>query len=224
MYSLTSSTGKSLVLDAGINPRLLFKKIMPSSIEGVLVTHSHGDHSRYVSQFQKRFVKVFAPYEDKGIEKLEDYREIIIGEYRIIPMKMNHDVPCFGYLITHSELRYPVLYATDTNGIPYIFENLSLCIVEADYDTSILKHNYEVGNIELFRANRISKTHNSIEQAAMFVRDNVASAERVLLTHLSAMNADKEHFQSVFKDMTGIDAMVAEDGVEIDLDYDNVFK
>ena len=216
-YSLTDNKGRTLILDAGVNPKAVFKKILPDTIEAVLVTHEHGDHAKYISVFKDYFVTVEMPT-DMGGTMVADNKVREFGEFKILAFTLKHDVPCLGYLINHPELNgEPILYATDTNGIPYSFKKLSLAMIEADYDAIILKDNMLKGTIEKSRVKRVLQSHQSIVQAIDFVEDRVRSVKHILLVHLSQDNANREDFKKRMEAATGVLTDIAVAGLSINI-------
>ena len=84
-----------LILDAGISFKEVKKAINfnVSKIVGVLVTHVHGDHAKYVRDYESVGIKVIKPYEDDS--------EIVttLGKFSIQTFYLQHDVPCYGFYI-----------------------------------------------------------------------------------------------------------------------------
>ena len=66
-YILESDT-EALIIEAGVP----LKEVKVSlgfnirKIVGVVVSHSHGDHAKYVSEYEKAGIPVYKPYEGRG--------------------------------------------------------------------------------------------------------------------------------------------------------------
>ena len=73
-YILESDT-EALIIEAGVR----FKDVKValdfnvSKIMGVVISHSHGDHAKYVSEYEKAGISVFKPYESE-MERSEERR------------------------------------------------------------------------------------------------------------------------------------------------------
>lgn len=193
-HTLTSASGQAIVLDAGVRAAAVLRNHAPSSIAAVLVTHSHGDHAAYVREYTELRVPCFAPFPAEGVTEVKSERVFTAGEFRILPLAMRHDVPCLGYLIRHPDVDGDILYATDTNGIPWTFGHLALAIAEADYSDTMLNANVKAGKVDIRVAERTRRTHNSLTQAIEFLDKSVGRVDRLVLCHLSAKNAISEAF------------------------------
>lgn len=211
-YALVDNEGNALILDAGINARLILKDIIPSKIMGVLVTHEHKDHSGYIDEYRKMFCNILLPDSMGG--DVEDGKMFKLGSFSVLALSMNHDVPCYGFAIMHPELNASVFYATDTNGIDYEFEELSLALIEANYMDDILQKNVNDNIVDRYRAKRVKSTHNSINQAIDFAVNAVRRIEHIILIHLSRDNANSEVFKREMEKASGIPTDIATSGLE----------
>lgn len=221
-YTLTDNQGHVLILDAGINPKHIMRDILATNtIDGVLITHIHGDHSHYSKVYRDQYVKVVMPEElGRDLRDTQSLSENVIyalGNYSVLALKMNHDVDCYGFAIFHKELKSMMLYATDTNGIKYQFEELSTAIIEANYDEHILQDNVSQGIVDVSRANRTRNTHNSIESAIQFIDKNIKRVNSVVLVHLSRDNSNSESFRERMIRETGIPTYIARKGLEVEI-------
>lgn len=223
-HVLTSSTGHSLILDAGIRPHLIFRDIKPSSIDGVLITHEHKDHSAYAEKYAENMINVYAPFSSDRLKIITDGMVFKVGEFKVMVLQMNHDVNCVGFLIHHEELDGDILYATDTNGIPWEFNNLAIAAIEADYHIKIMRENIENGSLNISVAQRTQQTHNSLIQAMNFVNKNVKRVQNIVLVHLSKDNARKDLFLKIAKDYTDKNVFVAEEGFELEVHKHDIFN
>ena len=221
-YTITSSTGETLVLDAGIKPSKIYRDVSPENIAGVLITHSHGDHAAYTNAYLRDFLRVYAPFKCKGVTYTKHGNILQIGTFLVKVLKMQHDVPCVGYLIHHEEIDGDILYATDTNGIHYSFKHLKLAMIEADYSLGILQHNVSSGIIIPSLAWRIQENHNSLVQAAQFC-NLVGTLENVMLVHLSNDNAIEDMYIKYFKEETNFIPYIAREGLTLNLKRFSIF-
>ena len=211
-YILESDT-EALVVEAGVNPKFVKKELdyKVSKISGVIATHRHRDHIRFLEDYRKMgFVVLNPDYipEDKMLE-----RSFKFGQFRVKAFKLTHDVPCYGYIIAHPDLG-KMVYATDTEIIPYHFKNVNHLLVEANYSIDSLSEEYEAYG-------HVLRGHHSIEACCDFLsRHDEPSVQNVVLCHLSESNGDKELFWDMAsKSFTNVNPkiFIAEKGLEIDV-------
>lgn len=129
----TGSSGNGYILRCGTDVLLLecgvnIKEVLEaldyeiSSVRGVLVTHNHKDHSRYISEYVKYF-KVFgnelvAGLHDK-VSEVHAMKRYRVGNFLFIPLKVPHgDCECYAYIIHHEAIGY-MLFCTDAERFPY---------------------------------------------------------------------------------------------------------
>ncbi len=112
-----------LAIDAGHN--VSYEEI--AGVEALLITHSHADHIKYITNFEGVPMHSTADVE-RGVLKRSPYLrfnrlyedtpkrlKLSRKTYTITPLRMQHDVPCVGFDITDGSER--ILYATDFHSI-----------------------------------------------------------------------------------------------------------
>lgn len=201
---LLQSEKECLVLDAGL-PFLEVKKALNfdiSKIVGVTVSHIHGDHAKYVKDYEMAGIPVFKPYET-------DMRQADYGSFHIKAFELVHDVPCFGVHISHLELGN-MIYATDTEYIKYRFKNLDHLLVEANFDKHLIPH-YAANREHVFHG------HMEIETTLEFIRSSGTGAQNIILAHLSDKNSNERDFRERTQNVTSAAVYVATKGLEVEL-------
>lgn len=183
-YVLTDNNGRRLILDVGIQ----YKKILDGigyellSVNGVCVTHEHKDHSLSVNEFRIRGIPIYRPYADKPDARL---LKAYFGRFHIQCFSLEHDVPCYGFLITHPEMG-KLVYITDTAYCKYRFKEVNHILVECNYDERMLSEDY---------AAHAHVVHDHFELGAVcrFLQANSSDAlKNVVLCHLSKENISEE--------------------------------
>lgn len=207
-YILESDT-EALIIEAGVP----FKEVKVAlgfnvrKIVCVVVSHEHKDHSKYIAEYERACVSVLKPYE------IEDYLlNFKYGSYSVKPFPLVHDVPCFGFYISHPDIGN-MIYASDTEYIKYRFKNLNHILVEAN-------HSIDLVDRELPQYEHILRGHMSLQTALGFISTNDNPALRnVVLLHLSDKNSDSEQFLQKTKETAkyGAGCYIAEKGLEVDL-------
>lgn len=182
-YILADDHGKRLILDVGIQ----YKKILSGidfnldSVVGVCVTHEHKDHSLSVNEFIIRGIPVYRPYAyEPGARPKADF-----GDFHVQCFPLEHDVPCYGFLITHPEMG-KLVYITDTAYCKYRFKNLNHILVECNYDERMLSEDYAA-------LGHVLHDHMEIQTTCRFLQANSSDAlKNVILCHLSSENISEK--------------------------------
>lgn len=203
---ILENEAEALIIEAGV-PFMEVKKILNFNVRkivGVVVSHSHGDHAKYISEYEKAGIPVFKPYE-KAEPMVFPNCQFFIQVFDLV-----HDVPCYGFFIKHPEMGN-LVYASDTEYIKWRFRNVNHILVEANYSDDYMgqiKPSYD----------HVLRGHMSIETVGDFLRVNNSPALRnVVLCHLSARNADAEDFVRRVEEIVDCPVYAAEKGLEVDL-------
>lgn len=193
-----------LIIEAGVPFEEVKEAIdyKTSKIVGVLSSHEHGDHRKYLHEYEAAGIPVLkgdkAGFYGKSIEP-----PLFLGNFHIMPFEVVHDVPCYGYLIFHISMGR-LLFVTDTEYIKYRFKGVNHIMVEANYAQDIIDENVTDGIIPESLRKRIMKSHTSLETAKGIVTANRNPLLRnVVLLHLSGHNSDRKRFVSEMKEIAG---------------------
>jgi len=211
-----------LVIEAGIP----IKDVMPeidfdiSKIEGVIISHEHGDHARYIPEYLFRSIPVYAPENTAKIYKTKtaEHKKVFqIGEFKIMPFELKHDAQCLGYLIQHPEAG-KILFTTDTYYVPYKFQGLNHVLLEVNYSKEILNENVAKGYIPVIYRKRVLSSHMELGTAKEMLRVNdLSTVVNIVLLHLSDKNSDAALFKKEIESVTGKPVYIADKGLEISL-------
>lgn len=225
-YLLISDNGETLVIEAGVRLSEVLKHVPHRNIAGLIVSHAHGDHAGYLGDYLDRRITTWIHDESlkdwKGKVKnffplyFDEGRKFSIGNFDIIPFRLMHDTPCFGFLIQHPDMTGNFLFCTDTAEIPYTFDNVQTMAIEADYDYDILTDNVRDGKLNLTLARRICSTHLSIVKAVEFCKNSdLKKLNNIILLHLSRNNSSAERFVKMMIEATGKPTYIAKAGLEV---------
>ena len=211
------SDGKTiLLLDAGIPFRAIQVgcDFRTGSISGCLVTHRHDDHAKAIPKMLQRGMHVYsndavaALY--PGVRAMKPLLEYGIGTFSVLPFEVEHDVSCFGYQVESLATGEKLVYITDSAYVKYTFTGLTHLMVEANYAQEIIVDNAKNERIPVYLAERVIKTHMSIETLLGLLRANDMSAVRqIYLLHLSDGNSDAESFRHQVQQETGAEVYIA---------------
>lgn len=198
---------EALIIEAGIS----FKEVRIAldfnirKIVGVIAGHSHFDHSKYVTEFEKTGIPTFKPYESEMERQIRTFGKFVIKSFPQI-----HDVPCFGFYIIHPDIGN-LVYASDTEYIKYRFKNLNHILVEANYCNELI----ETDNPKY---QHVLEGHMSIDTACGFLKSNNNPGLRnVVLLHLSKDAANPDLFKGIAGRCVSCPVYIARKGLEIEL-------
>ena len=213
------SDGKTtLLLDAGI-PFTQIQKGMnyqTSQIAACLVTHRHGDHAKAVPKLLERGIPVYGPsdlaeaYPGVRSDGFSQGRWIVIDYgFRIKPFPVHHDVECLGYMISSIKTDERLLYMTDTTHTEYTFEGVTHFMIECNHSQETVMRNARNGVIPGELAERIMRSHMSIETVLGLLRANdTTKLKQIYLLHLSDNNSNEEEFRRLVQEETGAEVYV----------------
>lgn len=188
----------TILIDCGIT----FKKIKDDykKLKIVLLTHIHKDH------FNKATIKKLAEerptlrfaccdwlvkdlvncgVEKKNIDvvkigKIYDYRD-----FKIIPIKLYHDVSNCGYKLKIN--RNKLIYATDTNKIDHIIaKNYDFYFIEGNYESEEELEQRKMDKLlkgEYYYEDRVRETHLSKVQATSWLLKNMGENSKYIFMH-----------------------------------------
>ena len=220
---------EALIIEAGIHTKEVKKALNfdISKVKGVFCSHSHGDHSKYLRELNAMGIPVFASEDTLMAHKMGIFtraRNLIIanevinvGNFKIIPFALNHDVPNLGFYIHHSDTGN-MLFATDTNKIPYNFAKVSTYLIEANYSLEIINNNIELGILPYFVASRSIDSHMDIKTTVEFLKDSdLSEVKNIVLIHLSGGNSDSKQFKQSVEAATGKSVHIASKGLKLNI-------
>lgn len=227
-YLLKDSNNKILILECGVNIKMLKKALNYdfSNVVGCLVTHEHKDHSKYVNDLIMMGIDVYMTQGTvEALQIADSYRlhiiksekMFILGSIKILPFEVKHDAKePVGFLIYHNECG-KILFATDTYYIEYKFKELNHILCECNYGEKKLLDNLKFDRISKYLYLRIMKSHFSFENFKDFLNENdLKEVNTIVLLHSSELNSDIE-FKGEIEELTGITTYIAKPNLQIEL-------
>lgn len=204
-YKIISScsTGNAVIIkdiiliDCGVTFKRLEK--YHKKLKIVLLTHIHGDHFKKATikkLAQQRPTLRFAccewllkPLLECGVDRRNidvlqigtkyDYRL-----FKIVPIKLYHDVPQCGYRVLFDD--YKVIYATDTRTLEGITaKNYDLYLIEGNYEDEELEERIrKKQEVQQYCYEyRARYTHLSKGQASDFLLENMGDNSEYVFMH-----------------------------------------
>jgi len=206
--SLVHAGDTTIMIDCGFSiketcRRLEEIKSTPEDIDALLVTHEHGDHSRGVERFCRRYnIPVWASMGtarcfDNGtidIEVINVHQSFTIGDLLIQPVAVPHDVrePC-QFILSYQKYCLGVL--TDVGEItPHITEAYGQCdamLLEFNHDLDMLWNGEYAVSLKKRVAGKLGHLNN--EQSCGLIKSLLPGPLRyVMAAHLSESNNSPE--------------------------------
>lgn len=210
----------SLLLDAGVpmsrlRPALDFRV---SALDGCLVTHSHGDHSRAVGELLRAGVSVYASrgtidalgQSSHRLRPVRAGEQVEIGSFTVLPFDVQHDAPePLGFLVSSRATKEKLLYLTDSYYTKYTFSGLTHIMCECNYSEEVLRERIEAGAIPTALAKRLRTSHMSLDHFLDLLRANDLSRVRqIYLLHLSSNNSEAVRFREATERLVGCEVYV----------------
>jgi len=207
--------GKSQILiEAGVSIRKI-RQSAGGTLKNIiccLVSHEHGDHCKYLKDIAwKATIPIYCTKNTR--EKLsipvsiniDNLGEIYLSvqDIKISIIKLFHDVPCFGFLISKGKKR--LFYASDTVKLPYKIHGLTHLMIEANFDFDLISKSDRADFVVL----RTVKTHLDFDSTVAFIR-NHPDLEEIHLLHLSADHANQDDFLKKVANLTGVPVYIAQ--------------
>ena len=211
---LLENDKECLILDAGI-PFMEVKKALDfnvSKIVGVISTHIHNDHNKYLEKYKSAGIQAICfgkEIPEYDADKTKHY-SVGMGNFRIRIFPLIHDVPCYGFYITHPEIG-KLVYITDTECCKYRFKGLNHILVEANYSKELVERDSAKYEHQITGHMDIATTCRFLEA------NNNQMLLNVILCHLSGDCADPNNFIEQASKVVRCPIYVARKGIQVDL-------
>ena len=223
---ILSNGDEDLLIEAGVNIKDIKKALNfdYSKVAGCIVSHSHGDHAKSINDVMALGIQTFASRDTlmakdcyvhhKAVE-LKATKTHHIGNFKVMPFEVKHDVPCMGFLIEHKDCGRTI-FLTDTYFCKYTFPNLNNIIIEANYSKAIIDKRFGAESSKEFLRNRILRSHFSLENCKdMLSANDLSAVNNIVLIHLSDGNSNEKQFVDEVYELTGKNVCAAVNGMEI---------
>ena len=217
---------EALILECGVSLKEAKKALCFNvrKVAGCCVTHQHNDHAGYLDKYASIFYTLALPevfsakaFLGSHAVPVEIGRQYRMGGFLVMPFKVDHDVPCVGWLIRHPSMGL-LLFATDTCMLNYTIPGLNHIMIECNYSVDDLRMAIADHRTDESQVRRLAKSHMELTSTKSFLRRNdLSNVAEVVLIHLSGNNADADRFVSEIQALTGKPTYVASPGLEIEL-------
>ena len=194
--ALVSDGKTNILVDCGVRLENVKESVMIADIAAVLLSHSHGDHTKHLKPLTGRYAQnIYATegtFRALGKEYVPSaYRNIVrycepftIDSLRIMPFPLSHDAaePC-GYYIKN-EIGETLVFASDTGTMEHLELEADGYVIEANYDEVEIERRLESGEMpyEGLHGRLTSEFgHLSVQQAAAWLKKNAKKDSHIIL-------------------------------------------
>ena len=198
----------SLLLDCGVKFNRLSTILNKQKLDGVLITHEHGDHvSGCETLSQNKCISFYSTKEtldninipDFMKKAVEPFKTFKIGTFQIVPFEVKHDaIHPVNYLIKDTISGSQILYITDTGYIDnLIFKDIDYFLIECNFDEQWYQKE-ELTPTELIKSKRLLSIngHLSIQKTIRVLEKTVNhNTKKIILCHISSGFKDYLEFQ-----------------------------
>ena len=173
-YLITDKNNNQLLIECGVKIKNLMLNCDFNFLECCIVSHEHKDHNLSKESLEKYGIKVLTDFTVGKWERTKSFK--------ILPMRSNHNVKCFSFIIYVISENKTILFATDTKEIDPQTPDI-------DYDLAMLECNYFGKYInelsESDSCNNGYKNHMSAENLFKWINSRRNKPKSLCLIHLS---------------------------------------
>ena len=197
-----------------------------SKVAACIVSHEHGDHSKNVYAVQSYGIQCYMTEGTyRGLKRtavepniITPGNQFVAKRFVILPFSTHHDSnEPVGYLISHPEVG-TLLFAIDTCYLDYTFPDLTNVMIECNYSEDRLEENVRDGIVHPKVMKHIIRSHMSMQTCIQTLQANdLTRVNNIILMHLSKDNGEPERFKNEVALATGKNVVIAEKGLEIDI-------
>jgi phosphoribosyl 1,2-cyclic phosphodiesterase len=181
---LVESAGARLLVDAGfsgrdLERRMAIAEVAPESIDALLITHDHSDHTKGMGVLARRFgIPLYLTGPTRaacarllhGTEEVRTYSAsapVEIGDLRVSPFLTVHDaVDPVAVTVTEEPTGQKLGIATDlgrpTAAVQHALQGCDLLILESNYDEILLRESPYPWSVKA----RIASSHGHLSNRA----------------------------------------------------------
>lgn len=213
---LVSDGDTRILVECGISWKQLQQRLGFSiaTLDGVLLSHEHKDHSHCHDKMTKSGLAVYASLgtatalKNELIQVVDAGEAFSIGTLDVLPFPVFHDAQePFGFLIRSRRDGEKLLFATDTVNLAYQCPGVNLVAIECNYSQPILERSTRM---PASVRTRIMNTHMEVGNTVAWLKQlDKGYCRKVYLLHLSDFSSNEEEFlHRVGKVCPGIDVEV----------------
>lgn len=212
-YLLSDSKTK-IIIEAGVSAERFHQNgVKISDASGLLVSHEHSDHSKYIADFIKRGIELYTSqgtFNACGLKGMPHHtikalHWFTLGSFEILPFDVIHDaVEPLGFYIHSVADNENVLFFTDTAHVNYTFPNVHYLMAECNYCDDILNDAVLKRRIGKNEADRIRISHTGLNDLLNFIGElDKQYLREVWAMHLSDRHSNEVTVKKAIQELTG---------------------
>jgi L-ascorbate metabolism protein UlaG (beta-lactamase superfamily) len=209
---IIKNSHSTILVEVGLHPRLLRQRmfqhrIIMNQLDGVFVTHEHGDHAKAAQEFST-YTTVYAPKETikacnihgSSFPITQPWEPIrCVGGrkngFTVWPFDLDHSNPdgtlctTYGYIVEDLETEERLLFINDTKMVKWDFSqyHFDYIMIECNHNEEILLENADE------RAKRTANAHMSLRTTLLTLSGlNLSKTKAIYLMHLSDGNSNED--------------------------------
>lgn len=212
----------TILLDCGVGYDRLVHNLNHLKIDGVLITHEHGDHVGGCKTLAENKYTVFygtsktldcIKVPELTKKTIKPFSAFKIGCYQIVPFEVKHDaVHPVNYLIKDELSGSQLLYITDTGSVEHLeFKDIDYILIECNFDEEWFNKD-ELTKTEQIKSKRLMSDygHLSIQKTINFLKRTINhNTKKIILCHISHSFDNYKEFEEQVKDELKFDNVVA---------------
>ncbi|MDD3627581.1 MAG: MBL fold metallo-hydrolase [bacterium] len=202
----------NILIDAGINAKTISTRlesinVNPGTIDAVIISHEHGDHTDGVKVFCKKYnIPVYVTYQtfrsirhdwsDLNIVNFEHGKSFKIKSLTIKPFYVSHDAySTSAFVVKNGDKSIGI--ATDLGDFSQLliqnFKSCTALVLESNYEDELLMRSTYPWNIK--KRIRGQRGHLSNKRSFELIKkiSEFNVLQNVLLAHISQENNSEEH-------------------------------
>lgn len=220
---ILEASDETLIIELGVGWSEILRSLNYdlTKVYSCLVSHRHSDHSCAISHALKNGLDIYSCQDVQTIHPqvkvLKNGVKKQIGAFKVQPIPLYHSCECIGFLIEHEDFG-KIVFATDTNEIPYRFKNCNHLIIECNYDVDVL---IDHACSDMY-SQSASENHLELNDTIDFIKQNYScDIQSITLIHLSNNNINASVAKKRIVDEIGFgNVYIADVGVEVTLNKD----
>lgn len=191
-----------------------------SRLDGMLITHWHGDHAQAARRVAESGVWLLASgptLTELALAghhralRLEAGVPALCERWRILPFAVPHDADgAMGFLIEEPGGPERLLFVTDAAYLPGRLPPVEIIALECNYDLAAVRGS----TAHPSHKERVLRNHMGLERVVATLK--AAPLERcreIWLLHVSRGHGDPQHFQRVVSEEVGVPVRLAAEGL-----------
>lgn len=196
--------GVNILVDVGLSMKKINEKLLINvgidldDIDLILITHRHGDHIQSLHTIVKSYPHISILSHKSVFEEYTEHKKTYIpkrieidnvykgSKIDIKAIKLNHDVACYGYVMTDKSNGETFCFMADNGGVSFkdydMFKGFTYYAIESNHDET-LEINHPTRELLTKRRSLGWYGHTSNINAIKFVLEIVTNNTKGIIFH-----------------------------------------